>query len=208
MIVSVVLMINLSSVQSNGNTLREIPLLGIKIGTNISNVYDAKNEDFDADSKFGLAAGLFLAIPIGKYMGIQPEILFSQKGFQATGRLLGISYELTRTTNYIDVPLLFALKPTGFLTVLAGPQYSFLLKQKDSFKSDISTVDVEKEFNNENIRKNTLCFLGGLDLNLDHLVIGIRTGWDILTNNGDGTSVTPRYKNVWYQFTVGYRFYY
>jgi hypothetical protein len=34
----------------------------------------------------------------------------------------------------------------------------------------------------------------------------LRGSWDLKNNNGDGTSTTPRYKNVWYQATVGYRF--
>ena len=30
---------------------------------------------------------------------------------------------------------------------------------------------------------------------------------DIQNNNGDGTSTTPRYKNVWFQGTLGFKFY-
>lgn len=180
---------------------------GLKVGTNYSNVYDSEGEEFDADAKFGLAAGGFLLIPIGKYIGIQPEILFSQKGFKATGRVLGSTYDLTRTTNYIDLPLLVAVKPNTSLTLLAGPQFSYLLKQKDVFSNGSANYQMEQEFENDNIRKNTLCFIGGFDINLDHTVIGARAGWDLSNNNGDGTSSTPRYKNAWLQATIGYRFY-
>ena len=192
----------ISAQEDTRNDLR----FGLKIGANLSNVYDTEGEEFNADAKFGLVAGAFLAIPIGTYLGIQPEILFSQKGFQATGRLLGSSYKFTRTTNYIDIPLLVALKPSPVLTILAGPQYSYLMKQKDVFSNGSSTVNQEQEFKNDNIRKNTLCFLGGLDLNLDPIVLGARVGWDLYNNNGDGTSTTPRYKNVWYQATIGFSF--
>jgi len=78
--------------------------------------------------------------------------------------------------------------------------------QKDVFGSATTTVDQETQFKNDNIRKNTLCFIGGADLNLDHVVVGARLGWDLFNNNGDGTSTTPRYKNVWYQGTIGFRF--
>src|SRR5687768_3461945 len=80
--------------------------VGFKIGTNYSNVYDSKGENFEADAKFGFATGVFVSIPLGKYLGVQPEVLFSQRGFKATGTMLGSSYDLTRTKNYIDVPLL------------------------------------------------------------------------------------------------------
>ncbi len=174
---------------------------GLKIGANLSNVYDSKSKDYDADAKFGLATGAFLSIPIGQFLGVQPEILFSQKEFKATGTL----YTFTRTTNYIDIPLLVAIKPVPSLTILAGPQYSYLIKQKDEVSGPLSSI-VEKEFKNDNIRKNTLCFTGGLDFNFETIVLGARVGWDLYNNNGDGSSTTPRYKNVWYQATIGFRF--
>jgi len=204
MVAAVALMAGSISAQvvDNRNELQ----FGLKIGLNLSNVYDSEGEQFDADAKFGLAAGGFLSIPIGTYLGVQPEILFSQKGFKATGTLLGSPYEFTRTTSYLDIPLLIALKPSPMVTLLAGPQYSYLMKQKDVFTSGVGNSQQEEEFDNDNIRKNTMCFLGGLDLNFDRLVFGGRVGWDLYNNNGDGTSTTPRYKNVWYQATVGFRF--
>lgn len=182
-------------------------VLGVKAGTNYSNVYDEQGQDFNADAKFGLAAGAFLTIPIGAFIGLQPEILFSQKGFKATGSLLGGNYSLTRTTNYIDVPLMLAIKPVPFVSILVGPQYSYLLKEKNVFEAGGATVLQEQEFDNDNLRKNILGFTGGVDINVKHVVIGARAGWDFKNNNGDGTSSTPRYKNAWFQATLGFRIY-
>ncbi len=187
--------------------IRSKLMVGAKLGLSYSNVYDSQGEDFAADPKLGFVTGGFLAIPIGKYIGVQPEILFSQRGFHAKGRILGSTYEMTRTSNYLDVPLLFAFKPAAFITFLAGPQFSYLLSQKDEFKNATTSIAQEQEFENEDIRKNTLCFLTGVDINVKHLVLGARVGWDIQNNNNDGSSTTPRYKNVWYQATIGIRLY-
>ena len=178
---------------------------GLKIGSNYSNVFDSQGEKFTAEGKYGLAAGAFLSLPLGKVIGIQPEVIYSEKGFKATGAFLGSNYSATRTTTYIDVPILLALKPTSFLTVLAGPQYSFLVKQENNFTSTLATIDQEKIFDNNNIRKNILGLTGGVDINLSSFVISARAGWDVQNNNGDGTSTTPRYKNAWYQATLGFR---
>jgi hypothetical protein len=201
-IVVIALMTFISNAQDKENNIR----LGVKAGINSSNVYDAQGEDFTADSKIGFVGGAFLSIPIGKYLGFQPEVLFSQKGFKAEGTLLGNGYELTRTSNFVDIPLLLAVRPAEFVTLLAGPQFSYLLSQKDVFSNSVASSAQEQEFKNDNIRKNILCFVGGVDLNFEPVVVGLRGGWDVQRNNGDGSSTTPRYKNVWFQGTVGLRF--
>lgn len=186
---------------------REKFLVGIKAGINRSNVYDSQGEEFKSDAKFGMAGGAFLEIPIGKYLGIHPEVLISQKGFQGTGRVLGGSYTFTRTTTYLDIPLQVSLKPSEFITLVAGPQYSYLMNQRDVFTNATTSIEQEQEFENDEIRKNIFGVVGGVDINLKHIVLGGRVGWDVQNNNGDGTSTTPRYKNVWYQATIGYKLY-
>ena len=180
--------------------------IGVKAGANISNVYDTQGDEFDADAKLGFAAGAFVQIPLGRFLGFHPEILFSQKGYQGSGSILGSDYNYTRTTNFIDVPLLIAIKASPFVTFLVGPQYSYLVSQKYYLHTALGDVTEEEHFENENLLKNTLSVTGGFDINLSSIVIGARAGWDITNNKGDGTSTTPRYKNMWYQATVGYRF--
>lgn len=180
--------------------------LGVKVGTNYSNVYDSEGEDFVADGKFGLAAGAFVVVPLGKIFGIQPEVLYSQKGFKSTGTFLGTNYEMTRTTDFIDVPILLSIKPVEYVSLLFGPQFSFLMKQTDDFTGGSLSTSQQDEFDNSNLRKNIFGLTGGADFNIDHLVIGLRGGWDVKNNDGDGNSTTPRYKNMWYQATIGYKF--
>jgi hypothetical protein len=179
---------------------------GARIGINGSNVYDNEGDPFTADTKYGLMVGAFAAIPIGKYIGIQPEFNLSQKGFEGRGSLLGNPYAVTRTTTFLDIPIQVALKPSEFITLLAGPQYSYLIKQVDKFESSNFAYEQEQEFRQDNIRKNILGALIGFDINLRHITLSGRLAWDIQKNNGDGTQTTPRYKNKLYQFGVGFNF--
>lgn len=190
--------------QGEETDYREVLRVGFKAGLNYSNVYDSESQEFYADPKFGLAAGAFFSVPIGKYLGVQPEILFSQKGFKGEGVLLGSEYNFTRTTNYIDVPLQLAFKPSEFITVLAGPQYSFSLNQKDVFTSSAVSYTQEQEFKNEDIRTHMLGFVAGIDLNFKKVSLGSRFGWDLQNNHSDKTSNIPRYKNHWFQVTLGF----
>ena len=178
---------------------------GVKAGLNYANVWDEQGQDFNADPRLGFAGGLFLGIPIGKYLGIQPEVLISQKGLQGSGSLLGATYSFTRTTTYVDIPLQLQIKPLEVLTLVAGPQYSYLMNEKNTYTLGDQTIGQEEAFEADDIRKNLLGFVAGADVIISHFVVSGRFGWDLQNNNGDGTSSTPRYKNKWLQFTVGFK---
>jgi len=205
-IILFILVIGFFTANINAQDLRGKLLFGVKAGINYANVYDELGDQFNADGKIGFVGGGFVSIPLGKILGFQPEILYSQKGFKATGSILGVPYTTKHTSTFIDIPLLITLKPSQGFTLLAGPQYSYLIKEKDSFTSEGITSSDEQLYKNNNLRKNILCFIGGFDINLQNLVLGGRVGWDLQTNNGDGSSSNPRYKNVWYQATLGLRF--
>lgn len=176
---------------------------GFKAGTNYSDAYDQKGVSFNTTGKFGAVAGTYLAVCVGDYVCVQPELLFSQKGFKATGKVNGNNFDVTRTTNYLDMPLLIALKPNEFVSVLFGPQYSYLLKQNDVFEN--STSEQQTQFKDENIRRNMFSILGGVDVAVQNFVIGARLGWDVRNNNLNTVSITPQYKNAWAQVTLGYK---
>jgi len=180
--------------------------LGIKAGANYANIYDEQEDHFTADPKLGFVGGAFLSVPVGKYLGVRPEVLFSQKGFYAETTTLESTYTFSRTTSYIDVPLMLELKPSRFITIVGGPQYSYLLNQTDIFKDDNSVAVQQQDFENDNLRKNTLGAIVGLDVNISRIVLGARYAIDMQTNNGDGSSSIPRYKNQWWQGTIGVRF--
>jgi len=180
---------------------------GLKAGVNRSNVYDASGQNFIANPIMGFAGGVFLGIPIGKYFGVQPEVLFSQKGYKSSGTLLGFTYSDTRTTNYIDIPLQLQFKPFEILSILGGVQYSYLLHQNDVYAFGANSTAQDQEFKNDNARKNIFGAVFGADLTIDHFVISAKACWDLQNNAGDGSSYTPRYKNVWLQATVGFRLY-
>jgi hypothetical protein len=180
---------------------------GVKIGVNRSNVWDANGESFVADPRSGYALGGYLAIPLGSFLGFQPELMLQEKGFKASGRFEGMDYSVSRRTTHLDVPLQLMVKPFRWFTFLIGPQYSYLLKQDDALNIEGSNVQREQEFKDVSLRKNLFGTLVGIDLNFRHIVVSWRSGWDVTSNHGDGTSSSPRYRNRWSQLTLGYRFY-
>jgi hypothetical protein len=184
---------------------RDMIQIGVKLGANYTTVYDLKSDHFTTSPIFGAITGVFVAIPFGKMFGFQPEIHISQKGFNANGTFLGSSYEFKRRSTFIDVPLLLSIKPNKLLNITVGPQYSYLVKEKDVFTSEFLTLEQETELSNQDVRLNMFGFTGGIDFDFSHFVLSTRAGWDINDNNGEGTATSPRYKNMWFQSTLGFR---
>ena len=191
--------------QSTDSDKRSNISFGIKAGANFSNVYNSEGQAFVADGKFGFAGGVFLGIPIGSFIGIQPEVLFSQKGFKASGSILGGTYNFTRTTNYLDVPILLSIKPAQGFSIVVGPQFSYLISETDDY--GVLSTTQKQEFDNQSIRKNIFGIVGGVDIELSPVVLGLRAGYDLQKNNGDGSSTAPNYKNAYYQATLAYKFF-
>lgn len=182
---------------------REQLQFGVRAGISYSNVYDEHGDGFVADGKVGAAAGAVLSIPIGRYLGFQPEAMFVQKGFQGDANYQGKPYSLTRTTNHIDFPLQLKFNPAKNFSVLGGPQYSFLLSKKDEFDMGNLTVIDEDHIKNDKIQNNTFGLIFGLEFNFNKVTLTGKTGWDLEKNNDDGSTTNPRYKNQWLMFTLG-----
>jgi len=91
------------------------------------------------------------------------------------------------------------------LTFVAGPQFSYLLETKNSFNGSTTSTQ-EDGINSDNYKKNIYGFVVGADVNIDHLVLSGRAGWDINQSDVDGNTTSPRYKNQVIQLTLGFTF--
>lgn len=193
---------------SQETTFRDRFSFGLKVGLNVNSVYNEKEQDFSADPRVGFAGGGFISLPLGKLLALQPEIMFSQKGVKGSGAILGTPYSWKRMVNYVDIPVLLAFRPAEFVSIHVGPQLGFRVSQKDVFTFGNSSVTNEEDFD-----KNTRTFMlgaqAGLEFYINHFVISPRVGLDFFTTkeeNNSTTTVNPEYKNLTFQFTLGYRF--
>jgi len=173
--------------------------VGIKAGTNYSNVYSESGDGYVADGKFGFAGGVFVSIPLSQLIGIQPELMFSQKGFKTEGTF----FDGKITTNYLDLPIHLQIKPTENISLLAGPQFSYLLSTKYELNG-FSTIDEENMDDNNN--RATLGISAGIDFTVQNFLISARGSWDLSKVNKDNSTSDMNYKNQLFQVTLGYKF--
>ena len=178
---------------------REELKVGIKAGINYSNVYSESGDDYVADGKVGFAGGVFVSIPLNQLVGIQPELLYSQKGFKTEGTF----FDGKVTSNHLDLPVHLQIKPTENISLLVGPQLSYLLSTKYEING-LSLVD-EEDLEDENNRA-TFGISAGVDFTVQNFLISARGSWDLSKFNKDNSTSDINYKNQLFQITLGYRF--
>lgn len=129
-----------------GSTLAGQSSVGIRAGVISSkqNVQDG-NIGEDYKSKLGADVALIADFPIG-IMSISPEFHWLQKGAKIED-LNGTVGEVSRTFNYLEIPLLLKLnfgEGTGFF-FMAGPSVGYLLDGTDK-DMDGQTNDIDLDF--------------------------------------------------------------
>ena len=178
---------------------REELHVGLKAGVNFSNIYSEEGDGFVGDGTTSFAGGVFVSIPLSPLIGIQPELLYSQKGFES--EILGADFKAT--LNYLDVPVLLQIKPTEQFSILAGPQFSYLLSSKYELEGIGSAEQDELEDDNN---RATLGLTAGIDFTLQNFLISARGSWDLSKVNKDNSTSDINYKNQLFQIAIGYRF--
>ena len=163
--------------------VQERPTIGLLAGINLADVSDS---DFDgADKRTGLIGGVFVTFHITPVLGIQPELLYSQKGVSFNSS----DVDATLKLDYIDVPVLLRFNiPTDGAQVrpffVAGPAFGIQVNCGIKASSDgmSGSVDCDRIDDESGIDFNTKTFdfsgvLGaGLDFNIGQqtLMLGAR----------------------------------
>jgi hypothetical protein len=109
--------------------------IGLKGGVNMASV---SGKDFkDAEGITSYHAGAYGLIKVAK-IGIQPEVLFSNRGFEDDNG--------TTKFTYIDIPVMLKYYIAAGFNIQLGPQFSTLLKAKDfdgnSIRSDLKESEM------------------------------------------------------------------
>jgi len=97
---------------------------GVKGGLNLSSANGSWAQG--AESRSGIAAGGYLTLSLLPPFAIQPEILYSQKGFKLSSDADSVPWAGEYRINYLEVPLLvkysFGIMVKPY--ILAGPYFA------------------------------------------------------------------------------------
>ncbi len=126
--------------------------IGIKGGgTLYQGVIEVMNVEETTDAAFAFGGGLFIEMPLNRFISVQPEVLFMMKAVEEDA-MFGMGGNFKNTFSYIDVPLLLRVKLDILdgLTpyILGGPFAGYLLKAE--MEHGGSTEDVTDDFKSIN----------------------------------------------------------
>ena len=121
---------------------------GIKAGINMSNAAGTpEGWDESLEWKTGITAGAFVNFAINKNFSLQPELLYTQKGF-GSSLLDGIfDVDLKVSLDYFELPLLakyaFSADKNFRPTLFAGPSFAYCSGSTLTVSSWIVSGDID-----------------------------------------------------------------
>jgi len=190
--------------------------VGVKGGLNVADVSTdvADIQELDTSSKTGFVGGAYANFGLGGVFAIQPEVLYSQKGFKATES--GSPLEASFKTNYFEIPVLLKAQfPMTMLrpAVYAGPVVSFETSCKLGLTGGDTSVDLDCDSPEADAGDRKKTDFGGvfgasLDLFVGPLVLTVDGRYQLgLTNlNDDPDAPDESVKNRVWQFMAGVGF--
>ena len=178
---------------------------GIKGGFNLADIRGGNRDTYE-DALSNLKtyhAGLYAQFGLNDKVSIQPEILFSRKGFDYKQTPVGGGTASTSETrlDYIQVPVLFVYNFLDNVSVHVGPQASLLVRVKDAGE--------EKSISSASMHSLDYGVVGGLEARIGPARVGARYDLglaDIYKTSGTANRVYNDVKNGVFQVYVGVGF--
>jgi len=145
--------------------------------------------EIDVDQRTNWLVGGFVKVNFGRFVAVQPEVLYVRKGAKAA--LTGLVTESVKfNLDYIDIPILLRLQTgqdTGFY-VLAGP--SFGINVAAESESGSETDDISDEINNDT------GLVVGAGFDLAHILIEGRYTQSLTNVSKDEIGPTVKHRAV------------
>jgi len=189
-------LITIASVSANAQKLH----IGVTAGANL---YKVTGRSFDEKTQAGFSAGAYGEYFFSRMFGVQGELIWSQLRTktdadfnQIYGTYGGVS-QADVYLNYISLPVMFAFKPTPELSILIGPQYSYLVNQTSGL------LQAPGYQNKDAFKKGETSLVFGGQLNLGRVKVGAR--YSVGLTNLNGINSSDEWKYHGFHFALGYR---
>lgn len=191
----------------NHSTLKGDAVSGLEDLMELTNGY------LTTTGKTGVHAGVYASVPLSGAFGIESGVYYSQKGYQVKGTIaadkldfLNATAKATLQSHYIDIPLYLKGEIAKGLSIYAGPQLSYLVKNDVRIDAGALGVSVfNKKFDvTDQFNKVDLGVSGGLGYTFEN-GLSVHAGYDHgLTRMDKNENLKSFNRNV--KVGIGFRF--
>jgi len=186
---------------------------GVKVGANYSNLSGDLTDEDANQSKVGLLGGIIANFPLSSdnFVSIQPELLYSQKGYQYQDEEVNIAgamynYKGKFNFNYLDLPVLLKIN-AGPIFFEAGPQASYLLGIRDNRERELNGIDDKSwaKVEKDNLSELEIGYVAGLGFQAPMGVgIGLRYNGSINALAKDNSDELTNARHSVFQLQLSY----
>lgn len=165
---------------------------GVKAGANLGKLDGVAYKD---QFKLGYQLGGFLSVGLPGNFAIQGEVLFDQTNTSFKDSYISVwdeKFDKGKKLNYLSVPVLLKYNPEGFISVLAGPQFSVLTNSDENLWQNGEKLFKSSDFS----------FVAGAEINLNPFFIYGRYVWGF----ADISDFAEKVQTQQIQVGVGLRF--
>lgn len=165
---------------------------GVKAGANLGKLDGIAYKD---QFKLGYQLGGFLSVGLPGDFAIQGEVLFDQTNTSFRDSYSAIwddKFDKGKKLNYLSVPILLKYNPQGFISVLAGPQFSVLTNRDENLWQNGEKLFKSSDFS----------FVAGAEIKLSPFFVYGRYVWGF----ADISDFAEKAKTQQIQIGVGLKF--
>ncbi len=178
--------------------------IGLKGGLNASSLFYDSQGVTNKNERIGFNLGVFAQAPLGEFLAIQPELLYTTKGASADYNVLGLNGRNTFRLNYAELPVLLTFKLGQAVELQAGPYAAYLVNSNVNSNGSFGTGTTA--INADNFNRFDYGLAGGVNIYFGKAFIGARYGQGLqkIANSGIASSVLGNAKNSVGMLSVGF----
>jgi hypothetical protein len=171
---------------------------GLKAG---GNYFKVGGRSFNQAYNVSFSGGAYAELNYTSKFTIQPEFLFNQVLCKTSGEfsqiyagLEPVAFQLV-SLDYIAVPILLVYKPVPLISVIVGPQYSYLIAQTQGL--------LQADKNKAAFHHSELALVFGAQMNLGKVKVGLRYQEGL--NNINAINTTDTWQTYGLQLYFGFQ---
>ena len=179
----------------------------------LNDVVDLSNGFVTTKSKTGISIGGYVNIPVTDKISFEPGLQYAQKGYTMQGDLkvdalkfLGVNASANVEAHYIDIPLVLKAELAKGLSIYAGPQVSYLVKNNLHLNAGILGISLYNDRLDitDNFNRVDMGLAGGIGYKFDN-GFNIKAGYDYGLSKLDKNDNFKAYNRV-AKISVGFSF--